>query len=150
MSQIYALREMARSFKREEGDRLLFPMHAVRLLCAAQKDRGSDEAKAWMKVTIPHAPSPLLCGRTRTVLVCVWQGLDGAGRTEEILPTIPDYAYDKHTKEGQALGRGDRHFLVSRTIMARIFRHRTVFQLRNDRAGRSMLRSSSRRRRGAI
>ena len=84
------------------------------------------------------------------MLVCVWQGLDGAGRTEEILPTIPDYAYDKHTKEGQALGRGDRHFLVSRTIMARIFRHRTVFQLRNDRAGRSMLRSSSRRRRGAI
>ena len=58
MSQIYALREMARSFKREEGDRLLFPMHAVRLLCAAQKDRGSDEAKAWMKVTIPHTPPP--------------------------------------------------------------------------------------------
>ena len=51
-------------------------------------------------------------GKDHLACLCVWQGLDGAGRTSEILPTIPDYAYDKHTKEGQALGRGDRHFLV--------------------------------------
>ncbi len=40
---------MAKTFRREEGDRLLFPMHAVRLLCLAQKDRATDDAKAWMK-----------------------------------------------------------------------------------------------------
>ena len=33
MSQIWALHEMAKCFKREEGDRMLFAMHAVRILC---------------------------------------------------------------------------------------------------------------------
>jgi hypothetical protein len=28
----------------------------------------------------------------------------------ELLPEIPDYALDKHTAAGQAIGRGDRHF----------------------------------------
>ena len=49
VSNIWALHEMAKTFRREEGDRLLFPMHAVRLLCLAQKDRATDDAKAWMK-----------------------------------------------------------------------------------------------------
>lgn len=129
VSNIWALHEMAKTFRRDEGDRLLFPMHAVRLLCLAQKDRASDDAKAWMK------------------------GLDGQGRWDEIKPTIPDYAYDKHTSQGQAMvgkigmlfksvcrmvtisvhlvpgfadqwltdnnallqGRGDRHFLTEAT-----------------------------------
>jgi hypothetical protein len=33
VSQIWALHEMAKCFKREEGDRMLFAMHAVRILC---------------------------------------------------------------------------------------------------------------------
>ena len=78
VSNIWALHEMAKTFRRDEGDRLLFPMHAVRLLCLAQKDRASDDAKAWMK------------------------GLDAQGRWDEIKPSIPDYAYDKHTSQGQA------------------------------------------------
>ena len=81
VSNIWALHEMAKTFRRDEGDRLLFPMHAVRLLCLAQKDRASDDAKSWMK------------------------GLDGQGRWDEIKPTIPDYAYDKHTSQGQAMVR---------------------------------------------
>ena len=79
VSNIWALHEMAKAFRRDEGDRLLFPMHAVRLLCLAQKDRASDDAKAWMK------------------------GLDGQGRWDEVKPSIPDYAYDKHTSQGQAM-----------------------------------------------
>ena len=91
VSNVWALHEMAKTYKREEGDRLLFPMHAVRLLCMAHKDRATDDAKAWMK------------------------GIDGAGGWDEIKPTVPDYAYDKHTSQGQAMGRGDRHFLTEAT-----------------------------------
>jgi hypothetical protein len=36
------------------------------------------------------------------VRVCV-----GEGRWDEIKPTIPDYAYDKHTRQGQAMVRCD-------------------------------------------
>eukprot|EP01043_Picozoa_sp_COSAG02_P023586 COSAG02_NODE_1264_length_13544_cov_71.926441_9_plen_113_part_00 len=79
VSNIWALHEMAKMFRRDEGDRLLFPMHAVRLLCLAQKDRASDDATSWMK------------------------GIDAQGRWDEIKPGIPDYAYDKHTSQGQAM-----------------------------------------------
>jgi hypothetical protein len=65
--------------------------HAVRLLCLAQKDRATADAKAWMK------------------------GLDGQGKWGTVKRTIPDYAFDKRTKEGQAMGRGDRHFLTEAT-----------------------------------
>eukprot|EP01052_Picozoa_sp_SAG31_P004977 SAG31_NODE_212_length_20157_cov_9.648868_22_plen_168_part_00 len=79
VANIWAIHEMAKAYRRDEGDRLLFAMHAVRLLCKAQKDRTSDEAAAWMK------------------------GLDVQGRWGEIKPTVPDYAYDKHTRQGQAM-----------------------------------------------
>jgi hypothetical protein len=55
----------------------------VRYLCQCQKDRSSDEMVNWLM----HG---------------VAQG--------ELLPTIPDYALDMHTADGQAMGRGRQHF----------------------------------------
>jgi hypothetical protein len=43
------------------------------------------------------------------------KGLDVQGKWGTVKPTIPDYAFDKRTKEGQAMGRGDRHFLTEAT-----------------------------------
>lgn len=65
-------------------DRFLFAAHAIRLLCTAMKDRGSDEMTNWAKRT------------------------SKAG----ILPEIPEFAIDMHTRRGQAMGRDERHFLT--------------------------------------
>ena len=81
--QVYSLYEMHRVYDRGEGDRLLFAIHAVRLLCASLKDRSTDEMVNWIKHVVEE---------------------------EGQLPQIPEYAIDKHTARGQALGRDDRHF----------------------------------------
>jgi replication-associated recombination protein RarA len=78
-----ALYQMLGAFDRSVGERKLFAVHAVRYLCGCQKDRSSDEMINW----IIHA---------------VTQG--------KVKPTIPDYALDMHTAQGQAIGRGRRHF----------------------------------------
>lgn len=61
----------------------LFAAHAVRVLCNADKDRSSDEMAWWIKRQVEEGV---------------------------LLPTIPDYAIDKHTARGQQLGRDERHF----------------------------------------
>ena len=66
-----------------DGERRLFAIHAVRYLCAATKDRSSDEMVNWIKHEVE------------------------SGRR---LPAIPDYALDMHTARGRELGRGSRHF----------------------------------------
>ena len=78
-----ALFQMLGAFDRSAGERKLFAVHAVRYLCACQKDRSSDEMVNW-------------------VIHAVMQG--------QVKPTIPDYALDMHTAQGQAMGRGRRHF----------------------------------------
>ena len=78
-----ALHQMLQTFDRAMGERKLFAVHAVRYLCQCQKDRSSDEMINW-------------------VLMMAERG--------EAVPEVPDYALDKHTAAGQALGRGDRHF----------------------------------------
>ncbi len=78
-----ALHQMVGDFDRSVGERKLFAVHAVRYLCACQKDRSSDEMINW----VMHAVAR---GETRA--------------------RIPDYALDMHTAEGQAQGRGARHF----------------------------------------
>ena len=80
---INALVQMLATFDRSQGDRKLFAIHAVRYLCACLKDRSSDEMVNWI--------------------------IKGVGRND-LRPKIPDYALDKHTAAGQAMGRGDRHF----------------------------------------
>ena len=80
---INSLHQMLSTFDRSLGERKLFAVHAVRYLCACQKDRSSDEMINWVLM---------------------------ASERGQIFPEIPDYALDKHTAAGQALGRGDTHF----------------------------------------
>lgn len=80
---IHTLYQMNQRFGHRGGEYLLFITHAVRTLCAAPKDRASDEMINWLK----HAVED-----------------------EGMRPTIPDYALDMHTARGQAMGRGPRHF----------------------------------------
>ncbi len=76
--------EMVKDLDRSEADRYLYAIHAVRYLCACQKDRSSDE-----------------------MLNVIKRGIESG----ELLPSVPEYALDMHTKRGQAMGRGLRHFL---------------------------------------
>ncbi len=80
---VNALHQMVRTLDRSAGERKLFAVHAIRYLCGCQKDRSSDEMVNW----VMHAVA-----------------------SGEARPTIPDYALDMHTAEGQAKGRGTRHF----------------------------------------
>ena len=81
---IHTLAEMVDELDRQDGERLLYAIHAVRYLCECKKDRSSDEMINWL--------SRLVEG--------------GQG-----LPEIPDYAIDMHTARGQKMGRGVRHFI---------------------------------------
>jgi replication-associated recombination protein RarA len=87
---IQSLSEMTRACDRAVGERKLYAIHAVRYLCACKKDRSSDEMINW---------------------------INHAGASGKLLPVIPEYALDMHTAEGQAKGRGRRHFFeeASRT-----------------------------------
>lgn len=87
---IQSLFEMTSACDHNVGERKLYAIHAVRYLCMCKKDRSSDEMINW----INHSSS--------------------LGRA---LPTIPEYALDMHTAEGQEQGRGRRHFFeeASRT-----------------------------------
>jgi replication-associated recombination protein RarA len=80
---INALYQMLGTFDRSLGERKLFAVHAVRYLCACQKDRSSDEMIVWVKLAVER---------------------------EETRLVIPDYALDMHTAEGQKMERGLRHF----------------------------------------
>lgn len=80
---VRSLWEMVDSMDRGDGERLLFAVHAVRYLCACQKDRSSDEMVNWVIQSVEK---------------------------EGLLPQIPDYALDIHTRRGKEMGRGLRHF----------------------------------------
>ncbi|KPL80907.1 AAA family ATPase [Levilinea saccharolytica] len=84
-SQVYTLFKMHEVYQRGEGDRLLFGIHAVRVLCLSQKDRSTDELVNWMHAVVEEG-----------------------GR----LPEIPDYALDMHTARGQQMGRDLDYFLA--------------------------------------
>lgn len=81
---IETLFQMHSRLPRPRGDRYLFAIHAVRVLCGSQKERGSDDLLNWLK----HATE-----------------------NEGVLPIIPDYAIDMHTRRGQEMGRDYAHFL---------------------------------------
>jgi replication-associated recombination protein RarA len=88
---IQSLFEMTNACDRAVGERKLYAVHAVRYLCMCKKDRSSDEMINWIIY---------------------------ASQSGNVLPTIPEYALDRHTAEGQKMGRGRRHFYeeASRTI----------------------------------
>jgi replication-associated recombination protein RarA len=81
---IHTLYQMCQSIGARGGEAWLFALHAVRVLCSAQKDRSSDEMALWIK-----------------------REVEGS----RLLPTIPDYALDMHTGRGKQMGRGFQHFL---------------------------------------
>ena len=81
---IETLYQMHLRIPRPRGDRYLFAIHAVRVLCQSQKERGSDDLNNWIA-----------------------QAIEKNG----VRPVIPDYAIDMHTRRGQEMGRDYTHFL---------------------------------------
>ena len=81
---IETLFQMHQRIPRPRGDRYLYAIHAVRVLCQSNKERGSDELLNWISRMVDE------------------QGM---------LPQIPDYALDMHTRRGQEMGRDYGHFL---------------------------------------
>ncbi len=82
---VETLFQMHQRIPRPRGDRYLFAIHAVRVLCQSQKERGSDELLNWIQ-----------------------QAVEQGGQR----PQIPDYAIDMHTRRGQEMGRDYQHFLT--------------------------------------
>ena len=82
---IETLYQMHLRIPRPRGDRYLFAIHAVRVLCQSQKERGSDDLNNWIS-----------------------QAVEKNG----VRPVIPDYAIDMHTRRGQEMGRDYLHFLT--------------------------------------
>jgi replication-associated recombination protein RarA len=64
---------------RDTPDRVIFLIHAIRVLASSPKDRTSDEMATWVRHVV-----------------------DGG----EKLPQVPDVALDMHTRRGQEMGRG--------------------------------------------
>lgn len=87
---VNAIHQFVKESDRSIGERKLYAVHVIRYLCACKKDRSSDEMVNWIIAAV------------------------GDGNT---LPTIPEYALDMHTAEGQKKSRGRRHFFeeASRT-----------------------------------
>ncbi|MBL8116978.1 MAG: AAA family ATPase [Anaerolineae bacterium] len=81
---IETLFQMHHRIPRPRGDRYLYAIHAVRVLCHSQKERGSDFLLNWLERAVESG--------TR--------------------PQIPDYAIDMHTRRGQEMGRDYTHFLT--------------------------------------
>lgn len=77
------LYQMSRQFEYADGDRPIYFIHAIRYMCESEKDRSSDLLKN----------------------ICIKSYAMGK------FPEIPDYALDKHTQRGQAMGRDSFHFL---------------------------------------
>jgi replication-associated recombination protein RarA len=80
---VNTLYQINQRFGQRGGEGLLMVIHAVRYLCACQKDRASDEMVNWIRHAVDE---------------------------EGLRPTIPDYALDMHTARGPQMGRGKRHF----------------------------------------
>ena len=77
------LYQMSKQFDYADGDKPMYFIHAIRYLCSSEKDRSSDLLKN----------------------ICIKSFAMGK------FPEIPDYALDKHTQRGQAMGRDSFHFL---------------------------------------
>ncbi|MEE0966569.1 MAG: hypothetical protein U0L85_05900 [Bacilli bacterium] len=83
------LYQMSKQFEFADGDRPIYFIHAIRYMCQSEKDRSSDLLKN----------------------ICIKSFAMGK------LPEIPDYALDKHTQRGQAMGRDSFHFLNEASIV---------------------------------
>lgn len=77
------LNSMRKEFDYADGDRPIFFIHAIRYLCACEKDRSTDLLKNIV--------------------------IKGFAMGE--VPQVPDFALDKHTVRGAEMGRDSFHFL---------------------------------------
>ena len=84
---INTLNKMRKNYPYDDGDQPMYFIHAIRVLCSSTKDRSSDYLK---NIIIKEA---------------------AMGKVIE----IPEIAYDKHTKRGQEMGRGSKHFFEEAT-----------------------------------
>ncbi len=112
---IHALDDFRRRIDRSVGDRLLFLMHAVRVLATSEKDRTSDELTTWVRQAVA----------------------DGAAS-----PDVFDDALDMHTRRGQEMGRDFTHFFLNGAQVANelpgrdvTYRERLLARLNLHRAG---------------
>ena len=80
---INSLNQIRREFEYNEADRAMMFVHAIRYLCESTKDRSSDLLK---NIVIKNFELGYI-------------------------PSIPDYALDKHTTRGRKMGRDSMHFL---------------------------------------
>ena len=85
--QVNTLNEVRKTYAYDDGDQPMYFIHAIRLLCASTKDRSSDYLK---NIIIKES---------------------AMGKVVE----VPDIALDKHTKRGQEMGRGSKHFFEEAT-----------------------------------
>lgn len=81
---VNALNQSRQRFAAGSHDRLLFAIHAVRLLATAAKDRSNDELANLVRGDLENG----------------------------LRPEIGDHALDMHTRRGQEMGRGIEHFLT--------------------------------------
>ncbi|MGL4819169.1 MAG: hypothetical protein ACRC5C_04225 [Bacilli bacterium] len=80
---VNTLNQMRKEFDYADGDRPIYFIHAIRYMCACEKDRSSDLLK--------------------NIII--------KGFAMGHVPEIPDFALDKHTVRGAAMGRDSFHFL---------------------------------------
>lgn len=80
---VNTLNQIRLQFDYADGDRPIYFIHAIRYLCACEKDRSSDLLKNIV--------------------------IKGFAMGE--VPEIPDFALDKHTVRGAEMGRDSFHFL---------------------------------------
>lgn len=80
--RVHTLYQMAKEFPYDDVDQPMYFIHAIRVLCECKKDRSSDYLK--------------------NIII--------KGFAMGKVPEVMDVALDKHTKRGQAMGRGSKHF----------------------------------------
>jgi replication-associated recombination protein RarA len=83
---IRALDEFRNAADRSSPDRLIYLVHATRMLALSPKDRTSDEMTNWVRDAVD------------------------SGATK---PEVFDDAIDMHTKRGQEIGRDFRHWFTT-------------------------------------
>lgn len=88
---VRTLDEFRQRAARESPDRLIYLVHAVRLLALSPKDRTSDEMATWARRAVG----------------------DGTAR-----PEVSDDFLDMHTRRGQAMGRDFRHWFTKGAVVA--------------------------------
>lgn len=80
---IRTLNDFRHHVPRESADRLIYLIHAVRVLAASPKDRTSDEMANWVRRAVESG---------------------------EASPEVFDVALDMHTRRGQEMGRDFSHW----------------------------------------